>query len=332
MELYTIPIEDDSPGEKLILYRPLLGLACVGNRAMADLAQRLAEGAAPDSLGDAGQPAAAFLDELGFLQPDPPPPPEYTGFRPTTAVLMLTNRCQLRCVYCYAAAGEQPEKGLSFESGKAVIDVVFDYANKNNLPHFEVYFHGGGEPTYHWDVLQRLTEYARALPLPAHLSLTSNAMWSPAQLDWIVAHMDGLGISMDGAPETQNKQRPVKSGQHSSPVVMSNLAELDRRGVQYGIRITALPPFTSLPEDVRFICESMACNKLIQVEPAYNFVRGAISHPGEDQAAQFTQAFMEALRYRRGARAQPVLFRRPPGCAHQPLLQRALRGADRHAG
>ena len=70
MELYTIPIEDDSPGEKLILYRPLLGLACVGNRAMADLAQRLAEGAAqqlPSALDALREPIRRLVGRFGVL-------------------------------------------------------------------------------------------------------------------------------------------------------------------------------------------------------------------------------------------------------------------------
>lgn len=295
MDYFALPIEDDSDESKRLLYRPLLGIACVGNPALAELAGRLLAGEPPESVPETQREAAAFLQQIGFLEPAPPPPaPAREGFAPNTAVLMLTNRCQLRCVYCYAAAGEQPERGLSFESGKAVIEAVAQRAQSAGLQTFDVYFHGGGEPTYHWDVLQRLLEVARAQPIPANCSLTSNAMWSPSQLDWIVSHMDGIGISMDGMPATQNTQRPVKSGQHSSPVVLTNLAELDRCGVTYGIRITAVPPFASLPEDVRFICESMTCNQIIQVEPAYNTARGELSQPEAEQAAQFVNAFVEA--------------------------------------
>jgi len=213
---------------------------------------------------------------------------------------MLTNLCQLRCVYCYAAAGEMPGRGLSFESGRAVIDYVHHRAAQNGSAAFELYLHGGGEPTYHWQVLRQLVSYARTLSLPAHISLTSNGVWSPAQLDWIATHVDGIGISMDGTPATQDRQRPVKSGQGSSAIVMRNLAELDRRGVQYGMRITAVPPFDSLVEDVRFICQATAA-RIIQVEPAYNFQRGSLAQPAQQTADQFVQAFTESFEI---ARAQ----------------------------
>jgi hypothetical protein len=44
MEIYAIPVADDDSAEKFILYRPLAGLAFVGNRAMADLALAAAHG------------------------------------------------------------------------------------------------------------------------------------------------------------------------------------------------------------------------------------------------------------------------------------------------
>ena len=302
IQLYTIPIQDDTPGEKMIVYRPLLGLAFIGNSSMAELARQIAGSLPYDppaaEIAPQNAEAVSFLENLGFLKPDPPLP-VVPAFQPTTAVLMLTNSCQLRCVYCYAAAGEMPGRGLSFESGRAVIDYVFDRTVENGAAGFEVYLHGGGEPTYHWQVLQQLVAYTRTLPLPARLSLTSNGVWSPAQLDWITANMDGVGISMDGAPATQDRQRPVKSGQGSSAIVMRNLAELDRRGFQYGMRITALPPFDSLVEDVRFICQATGAH-IIQVEPAYNFQRGSLAQPAQQTAEQFVQAFAESFEIARG--------------------------------
>ena len=97
MEVLAIPIED-----KIILSRPLLHLAFVGNQAMADLVFQLARhGSCADD--DAPKEAMTFLEAIGFLQPDPPPPsPPDPAYYPTAAVLLLTNRCNLRCTYCYA--------------------------------------------------------------------------------------------------------------------------------------------------------------------------------------------------------------------------------------
>ena len=120
MEIVTIPIEAVDGKEKFILFRPMKSIAFVGNRAMVNLVEALDRGEAPD------QPEAVqFLRGIGFLEPDPPLPAiGQPVFEPTSAVLLMTNQCQLRCVYCYAAAGENPKEELSFETAKTVIDYV----------------------------------------------------------------------------------------------------------------------------------------------------------------------------------------------------------------
>src|SRR5664280_2061241 len=102
-ELQVLPLDGAaaSPG-RFIVYRPRAGLAFVGNRALAALAQAASSGgqAPPNRHGE----ALAFLDRIGFLVPDPPLPAEPEAeFRPRSAVLLLTNKCSLRCVYCYAS-------------------------------------------------------------------------------------------------------------------------------------------------------------------------------------------------------------------------------------
>lgn len=261
MEVYTIPItgprdSQDSQGRgKYLIYRPIAGLAFVGNRAMAALALRAAKDTwSVDHEPPALMNAIAYLREMGFLDPDPPLPPRQ-GSSYKSLVLLLTNSCHLRCTYCYAAAGEQPRQELSEEHARAAVDYLFDQAASAGLSEVVVSYHGGGEPTFAWDLLQSVTRCARAKPVKSIISLTTNGMWSASQREWIFANVDRIGISMDGSPETQDRQRPLASGKPSSPVVLGNMAEMDRRGIHYGVRMTAVAPWQNVAEDVRFICE-----------------------------------------------------------------------------
>jgi uncharacterized protein len=293
MEIRLVELAD-----KVIVYRPLAGLAFVGNRAMAKLAARFAVAGPPVDPAQEGE-AGLFLQQIGFFEPDPAPPqlrlpdPSGADFQPTLAVLLLTNRCQLRCVYCYAAAGELPRKDLDFELGGAAIDFVCQTAIQAGQPRFDVTFHGGGEPTTAWKVMQACTEYARQKALPAWISLTSNGIWSRSQMDWIMASLNDVSISMDGGRETQDRQRPFASGRGSSGWIMQTLAELDRRSFSYGIRVTATAPWEHLPEDVRFLCEETGCRS-IQVEPAFNTGRGGHGQAARDESRQFIEAFLES--------------------------------------
>ena len=296
MEIHIIPVEDVSSGDKFIIYRPLVGLAFVGNRAMVDLALALADEAEARHLSANGSGAAMeFLQTIGFLATDPTLlDPVGSAFRPTTAVLLLTNQCQLRCVYCYAAASALSRHDLSPELGYAAIDYVCQTAMELGQSHFDLSFHGGGEPTFAWKVLQACTDYARQKPLPARITLTSNAAWSSSQRDWIIANIDSLSISVDGTPETQNLQRPFVSGRGSSDIVMGNIKALDRHGIPYGLRLTATGPWKQIPEDMRFICRETRC-QVMQIEPAFNSLPGGHGVPEAADCQAFAEAFLEAF-------------------------------------
>ncbi|MHC1783648.1 MAG: radical SAM protein [Anaerolineaceae bacterium] len=283
MDIHIIPIDE---GDHFIIYRPLLGLAFIGNLAMADYCKK-----GPTSKGNGNDEMMRFLSDIGFFMPETEPPsPEKTI---SCAVLLLTNQCQLRCSYCYAAAGESEPQNLCLESGYAAIDYVFSQAKENNLESFRVDFHGGGEPSLEWQGLKNLTEFARKKTIPASISLTSNAIWSRQQCAWIIKNIDRLSISMDGTPETQDMQRPFQNKSSSSPFVMRNLQALDEAGYSYGIRMTACQPWTNLSKDIRFVFENTQCRS-IQVEPAFNVERGKHIQPNTNQYQDFARAFKQA--------------------------------------
>ena len=198
-EIYAIPIPEAEGADKFIIYRPLIGSAFIGNLAMVDLARNGAE--LPELAEDeTADEATKFLIGIGFTSPDILP---LAGFSPfTSAVLLLTNKCQLRCIYCYASAGDSPPKILNIDTAITAIDYVFSQAVENDASRFRVEFHGGGEPTLAWSVLEEAVRYARQKPLPASISITSNAIWSKKQCEWIIHNLDGVSVSMDGAAET----------------------------------------------------------------------------------------------------------------------------------
>jgi uncharacterized protein len=293
MELYTIPISSTDYDHAYIIYRPLLGLAFIGNQAMADLTKSLAQ----DPTRAVGEDVHSFLEKIGFLYPDPPPPrpPDSGDFSPTGLVLLMTNQCQLRCTYCYAGAGDFPRQNLSLEPGYAAIDYVYENIKRLNFPKFRISLHGGGEPTFPWKTMKALVAYAKEKPIPTDFSLTSNGVWSKQQTQWIMAYINSVGISMDGSPPTQDLQRPLASGKGSSRWVMQTLRELEANHYSYGLRLTAVPPFDRLLEDIRFLCENTACQKM-QVEAAYNTRRGEESQPELEVGLEFLQAFFAAQR------------------------------------
>ncbi|MCP4359641.1 MAG: radical SAM protein [Chloroflexi bacterium] len=293
MELFTIPISIADQDNAYIVYRPLLGLAFIGNQAMVDLVKSLAE----DPVRSMDDDVHTFLEKIGFLSPDPPLPqlPTSGDFNPLGLTLLMTNQCQLRCTYCYAAAGDAPRQHLSLKTGYAAIDYTYENLKRLNYPKFHISLHGGGEPTFPWKTMKALVAYAKEKPIPTEISLTSNGVWSKQQTQWIMAYIDTVGISIDGSPQTQDAQRPMASGKGSSHWVMQTLRELEANYRPYRLRLTAMPPFDRLLEDIRFLCENTRCQRM-QVEAAFNTQRGGGYQYRLEEGLQFLRAFFAAQR------------------------------------
>lgn len=285
-----------------IIYEPLSGVAFVGNRSMADAAQCHVDGAGTDP---ASTPVDRFLHQIG-LRPGPRPPPSRSPvFQPRAAVLLVTNECQLRCTYCYAAAGDADPGRLSIDQAVGAVDFVVAAVKARGEQSFELAFHGGGEPTAAWGLIEQATAYARRQDIPAAVTLTSNAVWSAAQCRWIADNIDGLTVSVDGSPATHDRNRPFANGRRSSPVVMRNLATLDELGFPYAIRMTAARPWASLGDDVRFLLENTSC-RVLRVEPAFNIERGGHGAGTGRDISGFSDAFLVAWEYANRSGAQLI--------------------------
>lgn len=291
LSFYSIPVSDSIKNDKFILYRPLIKLAFIGNKAMVDLAAQLLNHSEL-IVQRKNEEAVKFLDAINFFSPDIPP--EKPEKEIDTAVLLLTNRCQLRCVYCYAAAGDSKPQILKLNTAKAVLDAVSREALKHNFLEYILDFHGGGEPTLEWDLMNACIEYARKKPIPVKISLTSNLLWTNKQLEYIINNIDGLSVSMDGAPTTQNINRPYVSGAKSSTLVLKNLHKLDEKNYKYGIRLTSTEPWNNLSANIEFINKNTGCH-LIQVEPAFQRSRGFLKKRVAIDWNKFSNAYVNAF-------------------------------------
>ena len=300
-ELFVIPLG----GSDYLIYAPLRRAALVGNAALVGFLRNWHEGAtgediAPEVLGflrsagiiggPAGEPPAAALS-------GPP--------RPLTATLLLTNACNLRCRYCYAASGESPAAFMQPETAHRAIDFVAGNAAAAHATSFEVNYHGAGEPTQHWALLQESHLYAgrvaRSKGLRLRSSLTTNGVLNPGQRAWIAAHLDSATVSFDGLPELQDLSRPRASGSGSSAAVLCTMRTFDNAGFRYSIRMTATAEsMTLLPQSVAFVCRRFR-PRAIQVEPVYRMGRG------RDAVSAETAAFVEA--YRAARRTSPKAAR-----------------------
>jgi uncharacterized protein len=297
-ELFCLPLAQG----KFLVYAPLRRAAFVANAAAVNSMAALKEGR--------GVRSAAAVELVEFLRrleiadaPEAKPPlsvfPEKTT--PVSVTLFLTTACNLRCAYCYACAGEGAARFMPPALAKRAVDFVVENALERGEKHFEINFHGGGEPTQNWKTLTETVSHAQKLAEKHGLEFTAytatNGVFSDKQLDWIVANLSGASVSFDGLPEVHDANRVTLSGGGSSGAVLHSLRRFEEEKFSYGIRMTVTAEMIKhLPDSVDFICANFHPGQL-QAEPAFQIGRWA------DAPSAETAAFVAAFR-RAAARAR----------------------------
>jgi uncharacterized protein len=290
-DVFVIPLLD-----RYLVYAPLRRAAFVTSAAAVNLLYRLRQG----KVYPANEQEAGFLQfcrSIHLLGQDgdwPISTLDCATFRPSEVTLFLTTRCNLRCIYCYASAGDRPPAEMSLMTARRGIEFVCRNALELGRPAFGVGYHGGGEPTVHWEVLTESFAYAQRLAqeygLKVYGSMATNGVLSPKQQQWVIQNFRGVNLSVDGLPAVQDMQRPKPSGKGSSAAVLRTCQAFDRAGFSYGMRVTVTAASAEhLPRSVEYLL-THARPKHIQVEPMYVLGRG-----GNTGLAVEPQAFVEAF-------------------------------------
>lgn len=169
--------------------------------------------------------------------------------------ILMTTRCSLKCIYCYANAGGAVT--VPMDAVQASVDVVSDEAVRAGARALRVKIHGGGEPTVGSGRLAEVVEYSRqraiACGLKSWLGLTTNGVMPREIAQWVSENFDAVTVSCDGIPSVQNTHRPmrIQSRQPSSELATQTILALRERDALRGIRATV----TSL--SVSFMAESI---------------------------------------------------------------------------
>jgi uncharacterized protein len=203
-----------------------------------------------------------------FAEPAPVPLPVDRQFYPTSVTLFLTNRCNLRCNYCYAQAGEFKPCDMPPVIYRAAIDFVARNVKRAGGD-LGVNFHGGGEPTVAWETFTGAVEYARSTHGEAHFAIATNGLMAPDKAEYVAKTVRMVTLSLDGPPDIHNIQRPCADGTDSFDKIMAFVDVLRRHKTPFAIRSTITENnVRRLPELVDFFVERTGCRQL-HFEPAF---------------------------------------------------------------
>lgn len=168
-------------------------------------------------------------------------------------------------------------------------------------PFVGVNYHGGGEPSVHWNLMTGSLAYAheQACDLDVIAASAGNGVFTDRQIDWMIANLNGgMSLSFDGLPEVHDRHRPTVRGTGSSGRVMHTMGRFTDANYPYAVRLTVTAEqIPLLPDSVEFVLSNFTPMR-VQVEPAYQLGR----HEGKPDAE--TEEFIAAYREAQGRAAR----------------------------
>lgn len=156
-----------------------------------------------------------------------------------TSWLHITDRCNLRCSYCYLP---HVREDMSLETGIAAIDATFRSAILHNFQKVKLKY-AGGEPIIRYEIVVALHKYAieagQKLGLSVEGVLLSNGTLLTKEKAEEICNLDlRLMISLDGLGESHNAQRPYAGGHESFADVERGINIALAAGITPSISIT----------------------------------------------------------------------------------------------
>ena len=124
---------------------------------------------------------------------------EYTFSSTSLHIFVLTNKCNLCCIYCQAQAEESREYGrMSVETGRHAIDIALSAPGQHLTFEFQ-----GGEPLLNFPVLREMVLYgeqeAKRVGKHVYFTVVSNlSLLDEEKLAFLMEHRVSISTSLDG--------------------------------------------------------------------------------------------------------------------------------------
>lgn len=190
----------------------------------------------------------------GLLETSSATPPQSNTL---TAWLHITDRCNLRCSYCYLP---HVREDMSTPIAQAAIQSIIRSAQAHHFKRIKLKY-AGGEPLIRFPFILELHEYAKQQAVQNGLSLDavvlSNGVLLTDEIAQTLAALNiHLMISLDGIGNCHDIQRPYANGRGSFGEVAAALDRALSNGLVPHISITvSAKTIDGLPELVEWVLQ-----------------------------------------------------------------------------
>ncbi len=221
---------------------------------------------------------------------------QLTAFIPECLMILQNKGCELACTYCYANLENGNQRGLSPDEMIVATKMVAESCQRNDK-RMQAVFHGGGEPMLDQPVIAEylpiLEKIASDYGVAVNTYMATNGVTSAVNAQWLSENIDLVGLSYDGPPDIQNKQRPYRNGRPTAKIAERTGRILSKGPSVLHVRATITPDTNTRQAEIVEYIQNQFSPAAIRLEPLFNTIHSKAKWTDKD-AKLFVRHFMKA--------------------------------------
>ncbi len=148
-------------------------------------------------------------------------------------IFVMTNTCNMCCVYCQAQDSEQLCKGLmDINTAEKAVEIALQAPGNTVTFEFQ-----GGEPLLNFEVIKYIVEYTEAHKNDKNVMytvVTNTMLLTDEMIAFFKKYDFAVSTSLDGNKDIHNVNRPQNAGGGTHDIVCNNIRKLQKCMVGVG--------------------------------------------------------------------------------------------------
>lgn len=223
---------------------------------------------------------------------------QYTLQGTSLHIFVMTNACNMNCVYCQAQDSEQLNKGkMSIETAEKAVDIALQTPVRKMTFEFQ-----GGEPLTNFETIKYIVKYSQAQCNDKEVDysvVTNTLLLTDEMLQFFKDNKVTISTSLDGNQIVHDQNRRTVLGKGTHNKVVENIRRIQEAGVTVGaIQTTTRMSLNYAKEIVdEYVANGLGCVFVRPLTPLgyANEHWGEIGYSTQEFLAFYSNALREII-------------------------------------
>ena len=215
-------------------------------------------------------------------------------------IFVMTNACNMNCVYCQAQDSEQLNKGkMSLETAEHAVDIALQTPVRKMTFEFQ-----GGEPLTNFDVIKHIVQYSQLRCNDKEIEycvVTNTLLLTDEMMAFFKDNNISISTSLDGNQLVHDSNRKTAGGSGTFFKVTENIKHIREAGISIGAIQTTTKRSLDYAKEIvaEYVAQSLECVFVRPLTPLgyANEHWEEIGYTTEDFISFYRNVLLEILEY-----------------------------------